>query len=74
VVPASVRVADPLRHPGQLGDLGLHDRLRQDAHALAQEVDVARGTALRTVSSTAMLSSAIVVSSVSSVADPTTRG
>jgi hypothetical protein len=50
---------------GELADLGLHDRLGQQADALAQDVDVAVGLTLRSVSSRVMLSSATVVSLLS---------
>ena len=43
---AALRVALALGQPGELGHLGLHDRLGEDADALAQEVDVALGARL----------------------------
>jgi hypothetical protein len=39
-------IALPVGHPGEPGDLGLHDRLGEHADALAQEVDVAVGDRL----------------------------
>jgi hypothetical protein len=41
-----LRVALALGHPGELADLGLHDRLGQRAHALAQEVNITVGARL----------------------------
>lgn len=49
----ALRVALALGHPGELGDLRLHDRLGEHPDTLAQEVDVTSAIALRTVSSTA---------------------
>lgn len=43
---AALRIALALGRPGQLADLGLHDRGGQDADALAQQVDVAVGAHL----------------------------
>jgi hypothetical protein len=43
---ATLRVTLALGHPGQLADLGLHDRLGQDPDALAQDVDVTAGARL----------------------------
>ena len=43
---SALRVALALGHAGELGHLGLHDRLGEHAHALAQEVDVALGDRL----------------------------
>ncbi len=43
---AALRVTLAMRHPGELGDLGLHNRLGKHAHALTQEVGVALGDRL----------------------------
>ena len=42
----ALRVAFTLGHPGQLADLGLHDRLGEDADPLAQQVEIAVGAHL----------------------------
>jgi hypothetical protein len=43
---SALRVALAVGHPGELGDLGLHDRLGEHAHTLAQEVGIALGDRL----------------------------
>ncbi len=60
VVPPRLGVADAPRHGRQPGGLGLHQGPGERPDALAEEVGVALGDRLRTVTSTAILSSAIV--------------
>ena len=69
-----LRVAHAPGHPGELGHLGLHDRLRERLHTLAQESASPSAIALRIVSSRAILSSAIVVLLRRGFLTPTTRG
>ncbi len=71
-----LRVAFAARHTGEFGDLRLHDRLGQDAHALTQEVDVAVGDRLahRLEYGHPVLGHRCLISLASSVHTPTTRG
>ena len=59
---AALRVALSMRHPGQLGHLGLHDRLGEDAEPSRRKSTSPSPIALRSISSTAILSSAIAAS------------
>lgn len=69
-----VGVALALGGPGELGHLGLHARLGEHRHALAQEVDIALGDRLADRVEHGHPDRPLWCPFVSSVADATTRG
>jgi hypothetical protein len=72
---AALWIALPLGHAGELGDLGFHDRLGEDADALTQEVDIALGDRPCAPSrARPSCPRSSWCSSVSWVLSPTTRG